>query len=345
MSRRSVVPVLFLMAIAWPVFAQESAASAPAADSAAPAPKKKGMFGKLKSIAGNKTVQSVAKVAACTMVPGGQFVAGAIDAAGHPDAGGVAAGVAGGATGAACGMGGIGTGVGGAAVAGAGMTGVPGMAGAASSVPGLAGVGGASVSTAAAVASAATMTAAMFAKPGGGGGDPSGAPGTLSAKDEKKMRSMLKKQGLTDEQIEQSMAAQKQNGQPQAVAVQQGPAPVAAPVAQPVGLPEDYDAQLKAGKLVLIDLPWKGATADLIVGTEDGVKVTFLKIVESLSYTQGTYHVDVYVTEPDKGVAASRASAIVVFLTNAGLPAEEKLGGKATTAARSKQARVELVRN
>ena len=352
MSRRMVVPVLLLLAIAWPAAAQDSAVSAPAADSAAPAPKKKkGMFGKLKSIAGNKTVQSVAKVAACTMVPGGQFVAGAIDAAADPDVGGVAAGVAGGATGAACGMGGIGTGVGGAAAAGAGMTGVPGMAGVAGSVPGLAGVGGASVNTAAAVSSAATMTAAMFAKPGAGG-DPSGVPATLSAKDEKKMRSMLKKQGLTDEQVEQSMAAYKQNGQPQvppaadgAVAVQPNPATLAPPAAQPVGLPADYDAQVKAGKLVLIDLPWKGASADLIVGTEDGVKVTFLKIVESLSYTQGTYRIDVYVAEADKTVATARASAIVVFLTNAGLPAEERLGGKATTAARSKQPRVELVRN
>ena len=44
-------------------------------------------------------------------------------------------------------------------------------------------------------------------------------------------------------------------------------------------------------------------------------------------------------------VATARASAIVVFLTNAGLPAEERLGGKATTAVRSKQPRVELVRN
>ena len=148
------------------------------------------------------------------------------------------------------------------------------------------------------------------------------------------------------------MAAYKQNGQPQMppAARQCGRRTAesrdgAAPVAQPVGLPEDYDAQLKAGKLVLIDLPWKGATADLIVGTEDGVKVSFLKIVESLGYTQGTYRVDVYVTEVDKGVATARASAIVVFLTNAGLPAEEKLGGKATTMPRSKQPRVELVRN
>ena len=115
-----------------------------------------------------------------------------------------------------------------------------------------------------------------------------------------------------------------------------------------VATPVDAEKAIRlghSGKLVLVDLPWKGATADLIPGTEDGVHITFLKIVESLSYTQGTYHVDVYVTETDKGVAQSRATAIVVLLTNAGLPAEEKLGGKATTVAKSKQARVELVRN
>ena len=82
MSSRSAIPILLFLAAAWPVAAQDSATAAPAADSAAqPAPKKKGMFGKLKSIAGNKTVQSVAKVAACTVVPGGQFVAAGIDAA------------------------------------------------------------------------------------------------------------------------------------------------------------------------------------------------------------------------------------------------------------------------
>ena len=340
MPRRSVVPVLiplFLMAIAQPAAAQDSAAADPSAASTAtaePAPKKKGMFGKLKGIAGNKTVQSIAKVAACTMVPGGQFVAAGIDAASNPNAGGIAAAVAGGATGSSCAMGGIG---------GAGA-GVPG--------PGLASMGGVNASTVATVATATAATAALFTSPGGG--NQPDASGTLSAKDEKKMRATLKKQGMTEDQVDATIAGYRQQNQPQPPAPGDGsrfggqqnlPPTVAGAGAQPVGLPDDYDAQLKAGKLVLADLPWKGATADLIPGTEDGVRITFVKIVESLSYTQGTYHVDVYVTETDKGVAQSRATAIVVLLTNAGLPAEEKLGGTATTAAKSKQARVELVRN
>ena len=38
------------------------------------------MFGKLKGLAHNKTARSIAKVAACTALPGGQYVVGAIDA-------------------------------------------------------------------------------------------------------------------------------------------------------------------------------------------------------------------------------------------------------------------------
>jgi hypothetical protein len=107
-----------------------AAASVAAPDSAAPAPdsasapesgkKKKGggLFGKVKGVAKNKVVQSVVKTAACTMVPGGQYVAGAIDAAANKNA---ATGAAGAATGSSC-MSGLG---------GMGMTpGVPGGQGA-----------------------------------------------------------------------------------------------------------------------------------------------------------------------------------------------------------------------
>nr|MBA3316875.1 hypothetical protein [Gemmatimonadales bacterium] len=72
-----------------------------------------GLFGKVKSVAKNKVVQQVAKVAACTMLPGGQVVAGAIDAAANKDAVGAAAGAA---TGSTCmpGIGGAGAMAGGA---------------------------------------------------------------------------------------------------------------------------------------------------------------------------------------------------------------------------------------
>ena len=70
-----------------------------------PVKKGGGLFGKVKSVAKNKVVQQVAKTAACTMLPGGQIVASAIDAAGDKGAVGAAAGAA---TGTSCmpGMGG-----------------------------------------------------------------------------------------------------------------------------------------------------------------------------------------------------------------------------------------------
>ena len=53
-----------------------------AATAAAVVKKKKGgMFGKFKGLAKNKVVKTVAKTALCTVVPGGQVVAGALDAA------------------------------------------------------------------------------------------------------------------------------------------------------------------------------------------------------------------------------------------------------------------------
>ena len=106
MKSLSLVAVLTLVTVGQ--FATTSArAQAPAADTltktksdgsiAAAAPvdttkKKHGMFGKLKSVAGNKTVQNIAKSAVCTAVPGGQYMMGAAEAAKAKTS--VAAGVA-----------------------------------------------------------------------------------------------------------------------------------------------------------------------------------------------------------------------------------------------------------
>jgi hypothetical protein len=67
-------------------------------------------------------VQSVAKTAACTMVPGGQVIAGAIDAAGSNTANGAAAGAAGAAAGTSC-MTGFAPGMGAGGVPGGGLPG------------------------------------------------------------------------------------------------------------------------------------------------------------------------------------------------------------------------------
>ncbi len=120
--------------------AESSAADVSSADvAAAPAdstpadsmPVKKGggLFGKVKRVAKNKVVQQVAKTAACTMLPGGQIVASAIDAAGDKSAVGAAAGAA---TGTSCmpGMGGAGGAAAAAAMGGGALPGaiVPGAA-------------------------------------------------------------------------------------------------------------------------------------------------------------------------------------------------------------------------
>ncbi len=98
-----------------PVTSAADDSASPAPDSTTPK-KKGGLFGKVKGLAGNKVVQQVAKTAACTMVPGGQAIAGAIDAASSKSAGEAVAGAAGAAIG---GTGCMPGGMGGPGVAGA----------------------------------------------------------------------------------------------------------------------------------------------------------------------------------------------------------------------------------
>jgi len=117
---------------------QAAAGSADVSEAVDTAPKKKGgLFGKAKGLMKNKVVQTVAKTAACTMVPGGQALAGAIDAASSRNAGEGATSVAGAATGSGCMPGMPGAGLLGAA---ASRSAGPGMAGLV--YPGLASVAG-----------------------------------------------------------------------------------------------------------------------------------------------------------------------------------------------------------
>ena len=124
----------------------KAAGTAPAVAAAPDTAKKKhGMFGKLKSVAQNKTVQSIAKTAVCNAVPGGSMVMGAVDA--HKAGASTATALKNAATGPGC------------------IPGMPGMG-----VPGVAGMGlpgglpkGASgvVGMAAVQTGAALQTAAM----------------------------------------------------------------------------------------------------------------------------------------------------------------------------------------
>ena len=181
---------LGLAVIATQMAAQDTVAVPVAEAAAVEAPKKKkGFLGKIKSIAGDKTVQSVAKMAACTMVPGGQYVAGAIDAASSAadgDAAGTASGAAGAATGTNCfgGMGG----------------GAPG--------------GATSAFTAASTQLGGAAAAAMAGQFDGGtpdaAGDPDGSQFVMTEKQEKQLIKQMKKAGLTEEQARQQLEVYKQ---------------------------------------------------------------------------------------------------------------------------------------
>jgi hypothetical protein len=137
-----------------------AASSVPAPDSVASAPdsatpdsatdegkKKGGLFGKAKKFVGDKTVQQVAKTVACNMVPGGQVVAGAIDAASSKDVGDAAADAAGAATGQTCMPGGLGGAVGGTMGAAAGVPGPGGVGGGMPGALGAAGLAGSMMGT------------------------------------------------------------------------------------------------------------------------------------------------------------------------------------------------------
>lgn len=186
-----------LLVLAPAHLAAQDTTAAPSAEAApVEAPKKKkGLFGKIKDIAKDKTVQSVAKVAACTMVPGGQYVAGAIDAASSAsdgNAAGAASGAAGAAAGSSC------------------FGGMPGAA------PG--GPAGLGTSAAAAGVNLAATAAADAMSSRFGGAEPGAEPGpgteggqfVLTEKQEKQMLKQMKKAGLSDEQARQQLELYKQ---------------------------------------------------------------------------------------------------------------------------------------
>ncbi len=135
-----------------------------------------GMFGKVKGLAKNKIVRQVAKTAACTMVPGGQVIAGAIDAASSEGVAGAAQGAAGAATGSSCGLPGMGP----ANAAGA----ATGDAQAMQAAQAAAMAGGMGAGNAQMMAAMQAMQAQMAQMGTGGAGMPPGMPQAMGASGE-----------------------------------------------------------------------------------------------------------------------------------------------------------------
>jgi hypothetical protein len=272
--------------------------------------KKHGMFGKLKSVAGNKTVQNIAKTAVCTAVPGGQYMMGAAEAAKAKTS--VAAGVAN----ASCmpgmpgvgGMGGIGGlggkgAIAGAAMGAAGSLGGGGVGTAAVSarmLPGMPGVpkmpGGANVSaTAAGLAGMQTAVAQMNAASAATGGT-----GDISTE-------------AAGEQMKLSGA-----------------------------VPDE----IKKGKLTIKKIDWVHDNASVSPSTTQGFMDLMMSAGQAMKAAGATYRVDVYMDKKyadaeSATLGAQRALVVVSLLQAGGQLGDAVVAGKV---GKDKEQRVEIVK-
>jgi len=271
--------------------------------------KKKGMFGKLKSVAQNKTVQNVAKAAACTVVPGGQYMVGAAEAAKAKTS--VAQGVANsqpcipGMPGGAAGMGAMG--------------GKGGMAGAAMGAAGALGNGG--VGTAAA---SARMMPGMPGMPN----MPNGAAINATA------------QGLAGMQaaITQMSAATAATG---------GTGEVSTEAAgEQMKLSGAVPDEIKKGKLVIKKIDWVHDNAAVSPSTTEGFMNVMMLAGQAMKSSGGTYRVDVYMDKKyadaeSATLGAQRTMVIMSMLKAGGQLGEAVIAGKI---GKDKEQRVEIVK-
>jgi hypothetical protein len=297
---RALFAVLFAVTFLAPqnTAAQSGSAVAPvgdtiAATAAAVVKKKKGgMFGKFKGLAKNKVVKTVAKTALCTVVPGGQVVAGALDAAETKNV----AGAAGAAGSALSGGGGGGC-----------MPGMPGMA-----APGGAagGIGAAGVGALGAGASAAALP-----------GQPStGMPGmAMSPEQLKQMQEQYAKMGMDSTQLRamQQMMAGLPGASPGAAAA---PAGAAAATGGPA-------LSREKGKMLVRRLPWVPGSDAVQQGSEPMFGMVMQEVAAAIKASPKRYKIEARVEEQgekaqNKLLAQKRGTAVLAALSARGVPAD-----------------------
>jgi hypothetical protein len=307
-------------------------------DSTAQKPKGKGgLWGKAKKLAKNKVVQTVAKTAACTMVPGGQAIAGAIDAAAANSAGEAAQGAAHAATGSSCmpGMGGAGMdGAGLAGMGGGRMAGTAGMAGA-NALPALVGSavampGGMSIS-AAQLQEMQLMagTSAGGAGPAGPGAmgmlpdeaetascldvtvedyrqfsDPTGGVNRPMTKAEMKQQAKIGKriQGRQQACAMQQMAQAMAMSQQAMVTSQQRMAAANSDVmteapGKQPALAADLVAELKKGKTTVRDIDWVAGGGSVSEAGMPAFSAAMATLAGAMHEAGGSYRIDIYMDQ------------------------------------------------
>jgi hypothetical protein len=329
-----VVMVAFALTIPLPSLAQSDASASP--DSTAPAPKKKGgLFGKVKGMAKNKVVGQVAKVALCTAVPGGQLVAGALEAKKNKDVAGAAstalsggssscmpglAGMAGGA-----GAPGVTGGVSGAAarvVGGAVGSGIPSMP--------TTGVPGAGMSPA--------QLKQMQEQYGKMGMNPAqiqamqmqGTPGgAMSPEQMKQMEEQYRKMGMKPAQIkamqQQMQAMQQMMAQTEEESATPGglSQPSAAAPASTPGTPA---LSKEKGRLVLRQLPWAPGSEGVAEGAGPTFGLAIRDLASAIVATSKRYKIEARVEEQggkaqNRLLSRKRSGAVLAALTAEGIPA------------------------
>lgn len=295
---RSLLVVLLAFGLLAPesVSAQSGTAIAPAEGESIPsasapaAKKKKGLFGKVKGLAKNKIVKTVAKAALCTVVPGGQVVAGALDAAETKNVAGAATSAA---TGGSC------------------MPGLAGMAG--PTGPGAGGIGAAGVGALGAGVSGGALP----------GQPTTGMPGmAMSAEQMKQMQAQYGQMGMDTAQLRamQQMMA----GMP-GPSGEKSAAPPTAPTAPAgTGVPP---LTKEKGRLVLRQLPWIPGGEMIRPGSEPAFGLAMRDLAAAMLPAPTRYKVEARVEEqggkaPNRVLARKRAASIVAALEGQGIAPE-----------------------
>ena len=309
---RSIHVVMALAIIAPQTGAAQSAGPATtvaAQDTAQPAPKKKGgLFGKMKGLAKSKVVNTVAKTALCTAVPGGSLIASAVDAKkakGVKGAAGAAANLSGGASGGCM----PGMGLAGKAGAAANVAGVPGVG-----VPGLPTIG---LSGAALAAGQMNGMQGMTAA-------------SITPEQLKQMEEQYRKMGMKPEQIKamelQIQAMQQTTGGPtEATETAAAPAPALAPTpaiaaAAPGALSNEH------GRLILRGLSWMPASAVIRPDAQAGFRLAMRDVASAIQGSGKRYSIEARVEEQGKKaqnrtLSHQRAAAVMAGLVAEGIPA------------------------
>jgi hypothetical protein len=290
---RSLSTVLLALVLLTPQIAVAQSSAAAVSDSSAvvePAPKKKkGLFGKMKGLAKNKVVKSVAKVALCTAVPGGQFVAGALDAAETKNVGAAAATAAGG--GGSC-MPGL---PGAAAAAGAGAAGL--------GAGGVVGALGGGVPTAALPGQPSTDMPAM----------------TMSPEQLKQMQEQYGKMGMDTAQLRAMQ--QMMSGMPGAA-----PSGTAANVAAPEPASGAPTLSREKGRILVRGLPWLAGSETLQQGGDPMFGMAMREVATAIQGTGKRYKIEARVEDQggktqNRSLAQKRAAAVMTALAARGVTA------------------------